>query len=278
MRRSPLALACLVFGAACFFSQSWAQCPEDPNDNGVCDTLYIEIWRDDDTPWPPFPHFVRFPIRVTNDIPDPDIDSIAGIVIPLCFTSTYAGANATIDIAKNNTNHFPFPDLENSIFQHLPTMDTLTATDRNFLMDISYGYLTWNTRELVLDGGTTFWMSLIPSGSANPRFPGGSRVLTATMTFTILDTTTICIDSCFWPPLGHLAFGRSDAVTYVPRHLLPVCEVIYIIGGPPPVLWCPPDQEHHAEGHFSGFHFWGEDLDGVVTSISSEFVGAGVEL
>ncbi|MGB7062593.1 MAG: hypothetical protein WBF13_09625 [Candidatus Zixiibacteriota bacterium] len=277
MKRNLIVLAWLVLGVVFFASQTWAQCPEDPNDNGVCDTLYIEIWPGDD--WVVgFPSFVRFPIRVTNDIPDPDIDSIAGIVIPLCFTSTNAGANATIDIAKNNTNLFPFPDLENSIFQHLPTMDTLTATDRNFLMDISYGYLTWASRELVLSGGTTFWMSLIPSGSTNPRFPGGSRVLTATVTFTIEDSTTICMDTCFWPPTGRFAFSRSDAVTYMPRHFLPLCEEILILCNMPPYFEDGVDNQWHSyvETYATDNFTVGHEC-GIMTAVSANFVGGGVE-
>ena len=278
MKRNLLVLTCLVLGVVFFASQSWAQCPEDPNDNGVCDTLYIEIWPEDD--WVEgFPSFVRFPIRVTNDIPDPLIDSIAGMVIPLAFTSSNAAANAVIPAAKNNTNVYPFSDLENSIFRHMPSMDTLTATDRNFLMDISYGFLTWATRELVLDGGTHFWMSLIPSGSPNPRFPGGSRVLTATMTFTIVDTTTICIDTCFWPPTGRLAFQRSDAVTYFPRHFLPMCQVIRIFCNMPPQFYSGVgDQWHHPYvGHYATGDFTVGHECGIMTAVSANFVGEGVE-
>ncbi|MGB2805507.1 MAG: hypothetical protein WBD64_11505, partial [Candidatus Zixiibacteriota bacterium] len=98
MKRNLLVLTCLVLGALFLVGQSWAACPEDPNDNGICDTLYVEIWPGDD--WPSgFPHFVRFPIRVTNDIPDPDIDSIAGMVVPLSFASTNPLANAQIEAA-----------------------------------------------------------------------------------------------------------------------------------------------------------------------------------
>ncbi|UCB53646.1 MAG: dockerin type I repeat-containing protein [Candidatus Zixiibacteriota bacterium] len=70
---------------------------------------------------------------------------------------------------------------------------------------------------------------------------------------------TVCLDSCLWPPTGHLLFCRSDAVTYTPRDNLPSCfsisypdigdcncdgtvdigDVVYLIGylyrgGPPP--------------------------------------------
>jgi len=84
----------------------------------------------------------------------------------------------------------------------------------------------WDTKILTLDGTSHFWLSMFPTGQQDQRFEEGSRVLLATMTFKLEDTTTICIDSCFCPPTGHLAFSRSDMVTYVPSHFFPQCEVI----------------------------------------------------
>jgi len=101
-------------------------------DNGVPDTLYLEVYPGDDGLYG-FPADVRLNLRVSNDIPDPDIDSIAGIVVPLSFTSTNPWANAQIQPAKNNTDLYPFPDLNNSIFRHMPDMNT--ATERNWMMD-----------------------------------------------------------------------------------------------------------------------------------------------
>jgi hypothetical protein len=216
----------------------------------VCDTLYIEIWPEDD--WVEgFPHIVRFPIRVTSDIPDPDIDSIAGMVIPLSFTSTNPLANVQIEAAKNTTDLYPFPNLDNSIFRHLPSM--ADPQERNFMMDYSEQGTgaDWDTRILDLTAGhpptrdDIYWLSMIPSGTPDRKFPGGSGVLTATMTFTILDTTTICIDTCFWPPTARLAFSRSDAVTYFPRHFLPFCQEILILCNMPPYCYGPGDQWHN---------------------------------
>jgi hypothetical protein len=75
--------------------------------------------------------------------------------------------------------------------------------------------------------GNNFWLSMVPTGTADQRYPGGSRVLTATITFTVDDTTTVCLDSCLWPPNGRLLFARSDAVTYTPRTNLPYCFTVY---------------------------------------------------
>jgi hypothetical protein len=261
----------------CLFSQSWAQCPEDPNDNGVCDTLYIEVWLGDE--WVVgFPSLVRFPIRVTSDIIDPAVDSLSAIVIPLSFTSTNPSANAQIQAAKNNTNLYPFPDLENSIFRHLPSM--ADPQERNFMMDYSEQMMgqEWDTRILDLGTGDRFWMSLVPTGTADQKFPGGSRVVVATMTFTIIDTTTICIDTCFWPPTGRLAFSRSDAVPYMPRHFLPSCEEILILCNMPPQFYHGPwDRWHHSAGHYSTENFLVGHECGIMTAVSANFVGGGVE-
>ena len=43
-------LALFLLFALCF-NLSWAQCPEDPNDLGICDTLYV-MWGVIVTPFP----------------------------------------------------------------------------------------------------------------------------------------------------------------------------------------------------------------------------------
>jgi hypothetical protein len=48
----------------------------------------------------------------------------------------------------------------------------------------------------------------------------------ATATFSLDDTTTICIDTCFTPVGGGVTFSRADAVTYVPRDNMPYCSSI----------------------------------------------------
>ena len=276
MQRNLLVLAGLALGALFLAVQSWAQCPEDPNDNGICDTLYVEIWPEDQSIWA-FPHYARFPIRVTNDIPDPEVDSIAGIVVPLSFVSSNYSADVRIEAARNTADLYPFPDLDNSIFRHLPSM--ADPQERNFMMDYAEQMigLEWDTR--ILDIGTEdhFWLSTVPTGTPDRRFPGGSRVLTATMTFTIEDdTTTICMDTCFWPPTGRLAFSRMDAVTYFPRHFLPVCQT-FCIGTPPYFLDWPSDQHHNTNGPSSELHFEAAGY-GVfeLVSVAIEFVGDGV--
>ena len=198
-----------------------AQCPEQPNDNGICDTMYVEVYECD---WLFIgePKRVRVPIRVTSDIPNPTIDSIAGMTMPLCFTSSNSGAQCFLDPMRNGTDLWHCWD-NSCIFHHLPTVDD--PQERNWMMDLwEQGLgLEWDTRVLDLSQGNNFWMALVPTGTQDQRFCGGSRVLVATMTFTVDDTMTICVDTCFWPPGGRLWFSRSDAVTYTPRHSLPYC-------------------------------------------------------
>jgi hypothetical protein len=159
MKRGSTVLVWLLFGIFLFAGPSRAVCPEDTSDNGVCDTLYIEVWPGDNVFYS-FPHFVRFPIRVTNDIPDPSVDSICGLVIPLCFSSANPSANAVIDPQYNKCGSgdlYPFPELNRSIFRHLPSMED--PQEHNFMMDYSEEMISleWDTRILDISQGNNFW-------------------------------------------------------------------------------------------------------------------------
>ncbi|MGB7063337.1 MAG: dockerin type I repeat-containing protein [Candidatus Zixiibacteriota bacterium] len=221
MRRSLLFSTVTVLILLTWAAAAQAQCPEQPNDNGVCDTMYVEVYECD---WllSGQARQVRVPIRVTNDILNPAIDSISGMVIPLCFTSSNSGAQCFLDPWYNGPNLLHCWD-NTCIFRHLPGVDD--PQERNWMMDLWEQLLglEWDTRILVLGGGTHFWLSIVPTGTQDQRFCGGSKVLVATMTFTVDDTMTICLDSCFWPPTNRLVFSRSDPVTYVPRTNLPYC-------------------------------------------------------
>ncbi|MGB2981166.1 MAG: dockerin type I repeat-containing protein [Candidatus Zixiibacteriota bacterium] len=220
MRRNLL----LVILAGLFLvwaAPAQAQCPEDPNDHGLCDTMYVEVYEND---WlfAGEAKQVRVPIRVTNDIPNPAIDSIAGMVIPLCFTSSNPSAQCFLDPLYNENTLWQCWR-NRCIFRHLPSVDD--PQERNWMLDLWEQLLglEWDTKILNLSAGDNFWLALVSSGTQDQRFCGGSRVLVATMTFTVDDTMTICLDSCFWPPTSRLEFSRSDPVTYVPRTNLPYC-------------------------------------------------------
>ncbi|MCK4403711.1 MAG: hypothetical protein KAW02_01350 [candidate division Zixibacteria bacterium] len=210
MKRNLLLLAVMVLVA--FGFSGFAVADQDPNDNGVADTLYLECYPGDDSLFEPGPWLVRVPLYVTNDIPDPAIDSIMGFCIPLCYTHTNPGKYCSLSGYWNNTNLFPLPDLDRSIFRHLPG-------ETNIMMSYSEDLSgrEWDSRFLNLDGTSHFWFVMTGSGIQDQNWPGGSRQLLATMTFKLEDTMTVCIDSCFWPPSSRLAFGRSDAETYIPQ-------------------------------------------------------------
>lgn len=278
MKRNLLLLAVMIW-VALGLTLAQAQ------DNGVPDTLYLEVYPGDEMIYG-YPADVRFNLRVTNDIPDPDIDSIAGMVIPLCFTSSNTGANAQLDLTKNNANLPPFPDsmLENSVFRPMP--DIYAPTEPNWMFDYAAAGMgeEWATRILDIGTGDHFWISLAPTGTPDKRFPGGSRLLTATMTFTIVDTTTICIDTCFWPPTGRLAFQRSDAWTYFPQiwdDYIPAEEYCVKFN-----IWIPSmphfvdgvdDQIHSFNGYYVTDDFTVFDEYNTITSLWAEFSGEGVE-
>ncbi|UCB51543.1 MAG: dockerin type I repeat-containing protein [Candidatus Zixiibacteriota bacterium] len=197
-----------------------AQCPEDTLDSGICDTLDIEVYECD---WlfSGGPKQVRVPMRVTHDVPDPQIDSLVGFQIPLCFTSSNPSAQCVLDPYYNSSSLTPSP-VDRSIFRHLPDMET--ATEHNWMMDLAAQgtALEWDFTVLNLED-QHFWWVVLAQGREDQNFWEGSRVLLATMTFTVDDTTTICLDSCFWPPANRLVFARDDAAIYFPRTNLPYC-------------------------------------------------------
>jgi len=255
MKRNLLILVWVVFEVLFFSTQSWAVCPEDTVDSGECDTLYVEIYPPDQLPLPPWPFFVRFPIYVTHDVPDPSMDSIQGFVIPLCYTHSNSSKYCSLSGYWNNINLYPQSDLDRSILRHfIEGQDTLM---HNWMMDLSQKQNgeEWDTRILDLDGTSNFWLTLAVTGMGDRRFEEGGRTLIATMTFKLEDTMKICIDSCFWPPVSYLAFGRGDGQAYVPRHLMPICEYV----GPCwPGISCPQDEWRHTNGTFqtSNFSAW----------------------
>jgi hypothetical protein len=125
----------------------------------------------------------------------------------------------------------------------------------------------WDIRILDISDGNHFWMALFPGSSQDQKFCEGSRVLLATMTFELDDTTTICIDTCLWPPVSRLAFSRSDPGVYIPRHLLPLCQGIGL-----PVTWLewPFGDVRNANGTYQtgNFSAWCEGA--VVTQVKYE--------
>ncbi|MGB3091790.1 MAG: hypothetical protein WBC42_01055, partial [Candidatus Zixiibacteriota bacterium] len=290
MKRNLLLLAVMILVA---FGFNLAQGAQHPNDMGVADTLYLEVWPAD-VGMTGYPADVKYAMYVTNDIPDDIRDSVAGFVVPLCYTSSNTAANATINVGKNKCGaqdliramHPTFYNLNLSIFQDLPSMEDPQVP--NWMMDLSDPMtgLEWDTRILDLSTGD-FRLSLVASGSADQRFKGGNRVLLATIKFTIDDSTNICVDTCHWPPTGQIAFSRADAVTYIPQiwdDYIPAewyCVEHYTIPNLSPVIDpCPAGMSHSENGSYATGAFTVVDPDcptnSSLNSATVTFTGTGV--
>jgi hypothetical protein len=269
MRRTLLSI-CLVVVGCLFFAQSWAVCPEEPNDNGECDTLHVDIYPADQEPAGDPPHFVRFPIRVTHDIVDPATDSLAGFGIPLCYTHSNPSAYCSLTDWWNTTSLNPYdPAMERSIFRDLDE-------ESNLLYDIYGGLPPYPYIQLDLDGTSHFYFAIISTEPSHQRISDGSRMLIATMTFKMEDTASICIDSCFWPPSDRLGFHNSAAQIYIPRHYLPICEMVGPQPHPPVFTSCPPTVYCNSNKIFGSEIWEAEDAVDNIDDISAEFVGSGV--
>lgn len=254
-----LGMTLLVFG---LFTQSWGQCPEDPFDNGECDTLNVLCL--DCEVGGPGPYLVRFPILVTHDQTEP-LDSIAGFVVPLTLTHTNPAAYCSASSWWNSTQMiYLAPDFERSVFRHiLDGPDTLYA-NRMAQLEGDFSNRGWDLVILNLEDGSNFWLTLVPTAAENQRWWEGDRVLLATMTLRVEDTMHVCIDSTFWPPASHLSFSRSDGQLYTPRDNLPYC---FWIGGPQIRVTSP-----------NGGEVWLVDETRDVTWVSENFYGENVDI
>jgi hypothetical protein len=289
MKRNLLFLALFV-AAFCLTGSAIAQ------DNGVPDTLYIESWDNDLGVVGNGPYFMRFPLLVTNDIVDENLDSIAGFVIPLCYTTDVSVTGGTVAYCSissywNQTTLNPYaPNMARSIFRDMPDNDYPEVYNRMFGMDRDFSQRGWDYIVLDLDGTSHFWLAMVPTGSQDQRWWEGSRTLLATMTFNMdfEDSFDLCIDSCFWPPSSRLAYSNSDAESYVPKiwddylGTEDICFRPYIIPDPPPYFDdCVDNQECYKNDHYSL-----ESVDEFlaidpapfadITDLSVGFVGTGV--
>jgi hypothetical protein len=123
-------------------------------DNGECDTLHVQVYPGDEILEG---EFVRVPIYVTNDILDPYLDSVYGFAVPLCFTSSNPNAYCSLSYDWNNANLYPLPDLDRSIFRHLPGESN---TMMSFAEDSTV--VEWKGLILDLDGTSHFSLSMCP--------------------------------------------------------------------------------------------------------------------
>jgi len=200
-----------------------AVCPEEPNDNGACDTLYVDV-HPPDALFTGAGHLVQVPIRLTHDVLDPLSDSLAHLYIPLCYTHTNSTKYCSLSGYWNNNNLYDESDLGHSVFRHFDG-------ETNVMLEMSEGcpIMSWCWWEIDLDGVSHIGLPLNHEFfCAKCGFLGDlSRSLLATLTFRVEDTMTVCIDTCYLPSTGRLAFRTNGAVSFVPRDNLPYCFSIF---------------------------------------------------
>jgi hypothetical protein len=209
-----ISLVLLVCAAG---TSAWGVCPEDANDLGACDSMYVEPWPADSAG--AVPHSVRVPIYVKHDVSNETIDSIAGMTFTLCYTHTKQAQYCSLNTYWNSSA--TVANSSRNIFRHLVVG---TDTTHNWMLrqkelgealDEPENWV-WATIILDLDGTSHFWLLL--AASTQPLFgENGKKTLIATMTFRVQNTDTICIDTCFWPPFSRLQFARIGAEPWIPR-------------------------------------------------------------
>jgi hypothetical protein len=263
MKRDGLILLVWMILASGLFSLSWGQCPEDPSDLGVCDTLNV-ICMDCNQPDTGSYYLIRFPLLVTHDVADTQTDSVAGMQFPLCYTHTNPTQYCSLSGYWNNTS---VSTSSRSIFRHL-----VAGTDTTYNWMLRQKQLgealpepenwVWANIILTLDGTSHFWLLLAPT--VQPLFGQESRSLMVTMTFKMQDTMHVCIDTCFWPPTNSFSFSRPNGQTWVPRDNLPYCFWV----GPPQIRVTSPN----------GGEVWIVGGTHDITWISENFSGANVKI
>jgi len=235
-----------------FFDLSAAQCPQDPRDLGICDTLYVEV-LDCDHVYEGTGGYdsVRVAIYVTHDSNTFwweggnkwVQDSLLAFVTPLTFWHQRPGCADSVVFPTwdnwNNTIINPYDTkMSRSMFRHIVDSDTGDTLYNRMLQMVENGKDPWSVVTVSEshssdgDSGHAFFAAL-PLGDNFQVWWEGSRVLLATLTFLVYMSedcysTQICLDSTFWPQSSHLTFTRWGAVTYYPRHFLPVCDTIYV--------------------------------------------------
>lgn len=217
MKKMVLILSLASVGLG-FSNLAWAQC-SNPNDWGECDTFYLECYNP--VQYIPPPWEVYVPMLVTHDIADLALDSISCFYIPFGIEHTNSAAYCSIPAWRNHTELAS--DTANSIFRHFGGMQNRMMS----LYEQGNGG-EWDFRNLDVHSGENFWFSAVPTGTADQRWWEGSRVLFATMTFLVSDTTAVTIEGEWWPPdqIDEVLFSRMDAVSYAPQQNLPYTFVI----------------------------------------------------
>jgi hypothetical protein len=300
MKRIFLSMVVMGISLLVLFGISWAQCPEDPNDLGECDTLHFVPWPETDTcfggdcvnykinnPGENFPCFLYVNLFVTHDSntfwwEDDETwiqDSLAAFVTPLLFWhQSTGGADSVIfpfeSQSWNNPDINPwFPWMDRSMFRHFVDRRTGDTVYYNRMLQmVEAGNAAWNVYtgidSVASDGDSGHvFLTIAPLSPTCQRWWEGERTLLATLTFIITDTMHICFDSTFWEPANQLTFTRYDAQIYFPRHDLPLC--IWV--GPPQIeVTSPNGGETWIVGNTYDITWTSENIDSVTIEYSTD--------
>ena len=237
-----IAVGIILLGFAGF---AWAQCPEDPVDLGYCDTLHVVPWAWTDTcyvyggdticvndPGTVFPCLFYVSLLVTHDSNSFwweggehwVQDSLAGFTVPLTWAHTNP---ATSCILPTNLNDGWSVDSYMSIWRDFAGMENRIK----LLNDWCSMPPCWGTyADISNDDPYHAYLYAVATNPIAQRWWEGERTLFATLTFKVEDTTTVCMDTTFWPPSDHLAFLRQDAALYCPRDNMPLCFTVFETG------------------------------------------------
>jgi len=195
------------------YTSSQAQCPEEPNDLGICDTLYIQCLDCDLVEGSP-PWNVHILLLITHDL-SVSTDSIQEFRIPISYDG-----DCTF-LPDSNTNDLSGPGLSTSIFRDFGGME-------NRMLDLQQlgGGESWDTRIIDIDNPQgRFSLSLLASADQDQEWWEGSGVLLATLTLTVTDPTIAHIELY---PDTTFAYVRSGRTSYEPRLNIPDPGCFYI--------------------------------------------------
>jgi hypothetical protein len=180
MKQKMLFSAVALILSLIAFSVSWAQCPEDPSDLGICDTFYVEPWAHTDTcfdgdcskpghqinnPGSLFPCWLYISLFVTHDsntIPSGPYqgvqDSISTFVVPLNFWHDRedAGTEVIFPTGRVRPDSFPLRKWNNTRMDQGASQDRFYYSIFRHIVD-EHGDTIHNRFAQMDDDGWTDW-------------------------------------------------------------------------------------------------------------------------
>ena len=177
MKKVALVLFLGILLAGFSFGFSWGQCPEAPNDLGICDTFYVELFDSaNNLGNDGFPRNIYFPMYITHDVSIP-VDSIAGCIIPIGIHHTNSAAYCSLTYNSIQKLWVVPGFADSSIFRHMPNPDNPSQIDSNWTAKLAgdfsgrdWDFVQLDPRTNDTEDSATWWFSLVPTGSADQRY------------------------------------------------------------------------------------------------------------